>query len=133
MKKLKILVVDDLVANRFLLTEILKTVGHESIQAKNGKEAIEKIEQNKNIDIVLMDIEMPVMNGIETVLHIRNKMFIAKDQLPVVALTAHNPEIFFQDYRDVEFDEILTKPYSIDRVLLMITKFFPDTNLVPAK
>jgi CheY-like chemotaxis protein len=121
----RILVVDDIYANRFLMKEIIKTAGYECLQAENGKEAIDIIEVNV-VDLVFMDIEMPVMNGLETVLFIRKNMPIAKSRLPIIALTAHNPQLFFDDYRDVEFNEILTKPYSTDRVLSMIKKFLVE-------
>ncbi len=119
MKKLTILVVDDIYVNRFLLSQIIQSEGHLCLQAENGKIAVDLIDSNDAIDVVLMDIEMPVMNGIETILHIRNKMG-RKSSIPVIALTAHNPSIFFDDYKDVRFDELLTKPYSIDRVMEMI-------------
>jgi CheY-like chemotaxis protein len=127
MVKLKILVVDDLFANQFLMKEIIKTIGHIYIEAKNGKEAVEYLEK-ETPDIIFMDIEMPVMNGLETVTHIRKKMPHPTCNLPVVALTAHNPEIFFDDYKDVKFDQIMTKPYTMQRVEAMLLDFFPDMN-----
>ncbi len=119
MKKLHILIVDDIFTNRLLLSELIKTLGHDSLQAENGKEAIEILEKHP-IDLVLMDIEMPVMNGIETCEYIRRKMDPPKSVTSVVALTAHNPNLFFEDFSDVGFDELLTKPYSLDKIIELI-------------
>lgn len=119
MKKLNILIVDDIFTNRLLLSELIKTLGHDSLQAENGKEAIELLEAH-DIDLVLMDIEMPIMNGIETCEYIRKEMAAPKSVTSVVALTAHNPSLFFEDFSDVGFDELLTKPYSLDKIIELI-------------
>ena len=65
---LKILVVDDIYTNRYLLTELVKITGNEVVQVENGEEAIRVLEKEK-IDLIFMDIEMAVMNGIETTMH----------------------------------------------------------------
>ncbi len=119
MKKLNILIVDDIFTNRLLLSELIKTLGHDSLQAENGKEALELFESH-HIDLILMDIEMPVMNGIETCEYIRKEMTPPKSVTSVVALTAHNPNLFFEDFSDVGFDELLTKPYSLDKIIELI-------------
>ncbi|MCP4311596.1 MAG: response regulator [Bacteroidetes bacterium] len=122
MGKLRILIVDDIFTNRYLLSELVKTTGNEVVIAKNGKEAINILEEEE-IDLIFMDIEMPVMNGIETTIYIRNKMPYPKNALPIIALTAHNPELFFEDYSDVGFDELITKPYSVEKIKAKINDF----------
>lgn len=119
MKKLQILIVDDIYTNRLLLSELIKTLGHDSLQAENGKEAIALLEINP-IDLILMDIEMPIMNGLETCHHIRNNMENPKSTTSVVALTAHNPNMFFEDFNEAGFNELLTKPYSLDKIIELI-------------
>ncbi len=119
MNSLKILIVDDIFTNRLLLSELIKTLGHESVQAENGQEAVDHLEK-EDFDLVLMDIEMPVMNGVETCQHIRSKMPSPKSTVTVVALTAHNPALFFEDFSDAGFDELLTKPYSLDKIIELI-------------
>jgi len=116
------LVVDDIYTNRLLISEILKGFGHKILEADNGKLALEIIDKEV-IDVVLMDIEMPVMNGIETTQHIRKNLPYPKNKLIVVALTAHNPDLFFDDYNDVGFDELLTKPYSVEKLKNMVETY----------
>ncbi|MFW5657951.1 MAG: response regulator [Bacteroidota bacterium] len=111
----KVLIVDDIFTNRLLVSEILKEIGYPYGEAKNGKQAIEML-STERFDIVLMDIEMPVMNGIETTKYIREKFEYPLNCIPVLALTAHNPHLFFSDFKDVGFDQLITKPYSINKI-----------------
>ena len=112
---LRILVVDDIYTNRYLLSELIKLTGNESVMAENGEQAIE-ILKNQEIHMVFMDIEMPVMNGVETTQYIRNEMDPPLNAIPIIALTAHNPDMFFEDFSDVGFDELVCKPYSIEKI-----------------
>jgi CheY-like chemotaxis protein len=119
MKTLKILIVDDIFTNRLLLSELIKTLGHITVQAENGKQAIESLEK-EDFDLILMDIEMPVMNGLETTELIRKTFPSPKNVTSIVALTAHNPSLFFEDFSDAGFDELITKPYSLDKIVELI-------------
>lgn len=119
MNKLNILIVDDIFTNRLLLSELIKSLGHDSVLAENGQEAVDFLEK-EDFDLLLMDIEMPVMNGVETCQYIRNKLRLPKSVVTIVALTAHNPALFFEDFSDAGFDELLTKPYSLDKIIELI-------------
>lgn len=116
---MKILIVDDIFTNRLLLVEILKSMGHDYMQAENGKEALEII-RNNDFDIILMDIEMPVMNGLETTQYIKQNMPVPKNKIPIVALTAHNPQLFYEEFKNKGFDSLLTKPYNIEKLSAII-------------
>ena len=124
MKKYKILIVDDIFVNRKLLCEVIKKIGCEFYEAENGKAAINALNEN-SFDVILMDIEMPVMNGLETTRYIRENFTPPKNNIPIIALTAHNPADFFDDFNDVGFNQLITKPYIIDK----ITKIF-DSVLI---
>jgi len=118
---LRILIVDDIYTNRYLLCELIRLTGHEAISAENGEQAIE-ILKSQEIHMVFMDIEMPVMNGIETTLYIRNEMDAPLNAIPIIALTAHSPDLFFEDYSNVGFDELVTKPYSVEKIRAKISE-----------
>jgi CheY-like chemotaxis protein len=122
MVKFKIVIADDIFTNRLLLSEIIQDLGHEPFVAENGKQAVEAL-INNDIDLVLMDIEMPVMNGLESTRYIREKLPAPKCNIPVVALTAHNPRIFFDDYKDVGFSQLMTKPYSVQKITELLESF----------
>ena len=104
--------------------KILKNICEKCFEAQNGKEAIEIIKKEQ-IDLVFMDIEMPVMNGLETTKYIREKLPSPLRFLPVIALTAHNPANFFEDFRQVGFDYLMTKPYSIEKIAKAIDEVCP--------
>jgi len=82
----KILVVDDDMRNIFALTSILEDKGMIILAAKNGKESLEQLDKQNHIDLVLMDIMMPEMNGYEAMTIIRKKPKF--QELPIIALTA---------------------------------------------
>lgn len=119
-----ILIVDDIFPNRQILVQMVRKSGWESIEASNGEEALEII-KSIEIDVVLMDVEMPVMNGIETVHYIRNELSFPLNTLPVIALTAHNPRMFFEDFHDAGFDDLLAKPYSLEKLRERIISIVP--------
>ncbi len=119
---LRILVVDDIYTNRYLLSELIRLSGYEPVEAVNGEEAIE-ILKNQEIDIVFMDIEMPVMNGIEATQYIRKELAPGVNAIPIIALTAHNPDLFFEDFSEAGFDELITKPFSVEKIRDKIKNF----------
>ncbi|KAB2872225.1 MAG: response regulator [Bacteroidales bacterium] len=121
----KILIVDDIFVNRLLLKEVVKNICSQCFEAQNGKEAIDIIQREK-VDLVFMDIEMPVMNGLETTKFIREKLPSPLRFIPVIALTAHNPANFFEDFHDAGFDFLMTKPYSIDKITKAIHEVCPN-------
>ncbi|WDF55925.1 PAS domain S-box protein [Mucilaginibacter sp. KACC 22063] len=82
------LVVDDNQINRLLINKVLKKWGATADFAENGAEAIDKIDTNKNYDVVLMDIHMPVMGGLEAAQKIRSNQGNYYQNLPIIALTA---------------------------------------------
>lgn len=115
----RILIVDDIFVNRLLIKEIVKKISAQCYEAENGQQAIDLFNSNE-IDLILMDIEMPVMNGLETTKYIREKFPEPKNKIPIIALTAHNPLTFFNDFTDVGFNQLMTKPYSVSKVLSVI-------------
>jgi CheY-like chemotaxis protein len=82
----KVLLVDDDIRNIFAMTSVLERFKMNVISAENGKDAIEALLNNKDIDVVLMDIMLPMMDGYETTRAIR-KISDFKD-LPIIAVTA---------------------------------------------
>ena len=119
-RNFNLLIVDDIIMNRILLKEICLEFASEVLEAQNGKDAIQ-ILKSSTVDLIFMDIEMPVMNGLETTRYIRNEMEHPYCEIPIVALTAYNPADFFADFRKEGFDELLTKPYSIEKVINVLS------------
>ena len=109
---IKILVAEDNALNQMLIKIQLNEFGFDVDIAENGKVAIEKLRDN-HYDIVLMDIQMPEMNGIETTKYIRNEL---KSSIPIIALTADVTSPDIKKSRAIGMNDYLSKP--IDDKLL---------------
>jgi len=114
----KILLVDDDMRNLFALSKILKERGMEIIKAENGKNALEMLDLHPEIDLVLMDIMMPEMDGYEAMKQIRAQMRFAK--LPVIALTAKAMKDDKQKCIDAGANDYITKPIDVERLLSLM-------------
>jgi PAS domain S-box-containing protein len=111
-KNIKILVVEDIPLNQLLMKTVLDDFGFERDIAANGKIAIEKL-KGKSYDIVLMDLQMPEMNGFEATEYIRTVM---KSKIPIIALTADVTTVDLAKCKAVGMNDYLAKP--IDERLL---------------
>jgi CheY-like chemotaxis protein len=120
---MKIIVADDYFTNRLLVSEILKSLGHDFIEAENGQQALEALEKHNDIDLVLMDIEMPVMGGFEAMKYIREKLVFPKNNIPIIGLTAHNPGMFVEECSGSGFNHMLGKPYSIEKIAELLEEY----------
>jgi PAS domain S-box-containing protein len=114
----KILLVDDDMRNLFALTKILKERGMEIIKAENGKNALEMLALHSEIDLVLMDIMMPVMDGYEAMKQIRAQ--VKFKNLPVIALTAKAMKDDQQKCIDAGANDYITKPIDVERLLSLM-------------
>lgn len=111
-KNIKVLVVEDIALNQLLMKTLLDDFGFQRDIAENGKIAIEKLEKN-SYDIILMDLQMPEMNGFEATEYIRK---IMKSNIPIVALTADVTTVDLAKCKAVGMNDYVTKP--VDERLL---------------
>ena len=111
-KNIKVLVVEDIAINQLLMKTLLDDFGFERDIAENGKIAIEKLKEN-HYDIILMDLQMPEMNGFETTEYIRKKM---NSKIPIIALTADVTTVDLAKCKSVGMNDYLAKP--VDERLL---------------
>lgn len=103
---LKVLVVEDIALNQLLIKIILLDFGYGVTIVNNGQIAIENLREN-NYDIILMDLQMPVMNGFEATAYIRNTM---KNNVPIIALTADVTTVDVEKCRAVGMNDYVSKP-----------------------
>lgn len=117
---MKILVAEDNPANRELIREILEVQGYEVLEAANGLEALEQIEEQLP-ELVLMDIQMPLIDGFETVSKLRRDPRFTK--LPVIALTAYAMSGDEEKALMAGFDGYLSKPMDVRQLLQYLQQF----------
>ena len=103
-----ILVVDDDVAMRFMVSEALDQAGYQVHEAGNGIEALDALHR-LNYDIILLDVMMPVLDGIETYRQLREKPSL-KDK-PVIFMTAKVQPHEVQGYKDLGAIDVIPKPF----------------------
>ncbi len=117
--KYKILLADDNPANLDLATRLLAKKGHEITTAENGKEAVDRFLEG-SFDVILMDLEMPGMSGIEATRQIRAKEKASSIDTPVytpiIAMTAHDEETEKTACLVVGMDGFITKPINIKTI-----------------
>lgn len=120
----KILVAEDNPVNRKLAGIMLKKMGHTVVFAENGMQALEKLKEEK-FDIVLMDIQMPVMDGLSASKAIRERSVETLDpDIPVIAMTAHAIEGFHQRCIENGMNDYIAKPVRPDVIQKMLIKWY---------
>ena len=116
----KILIAEDNNSNYILMTYILKKY-YQFERAKNGQEAVDMVDKEA-FDLVLMDIKMPIMDGLEATKAIKEK----HPELPVIALTANAFDSDRQLAMEAGCDDFLSKPVSSELCLKTINKFLGE-------
>ena len=125
-EKKKILIVDDKMENRLMLTDILKNIGVEIKEAENGIKCLEKI-PDFDPDLIFMDLVMPEMNGYEATNKIRENPLY--DRIKIIALSASKSEDISLEQLKTIFDDYMTKPF-IYKDLLDILKKYLDLEWI---
>ena len=110
--KLNVLIVDDNQVNRLLLNKVLKKWSVRTDFAENGLQAVEKVIDNHNYDVVLMDIYMPDMGGIEATKIIRSMDGPYFRELPIIALTASMLSAEKVQIDEAGINDYILKPYN---------------------
>jgi osomolarity two-component system sensor histidine kinase NIK1 len=117
-RKLSILLVEDNILNQRIVTFSLKKYNHDVTIANNGLEAVNLFRNNK-YDVILMDIMMPVMDGLEATVKIREieKSENFESRVPIIALTANTMDNDREKCISYGMDEFMAKPFEIDKLI----------------
>lgn len=119
----KILIVDDEKEIRNLVEIYLKSEGYNTIKCGDGEEALEVLENNKDIDLVILDVMMPKLDGIQTCLRIREER-----EIPIIMLSAKSEDVDKILGLNMGADDYLTKPFNplelVARVKSQLRRFY---------
>jgi len=127
----RILLVEDNVVNRTIATKLLEKRGHVVIAVENGALAVEAT-ANERFDMVLMDVQMPVMDGLTATSHIRNREHATGGHIPIIAVTAHALDQDRARCLAAGMDEYLPKPIRSTDLFATITRFAPAASVAAA-
>lgn len=120
-----VLVVDDDELNIYTISSYLRSLGFEVTTAYNGWEGVEKVIRSKP-DLVLMDVNMPIMNGIEAIRHIRSLGEDGLAQLPVLVLSAYSMSSDQNDCLAAGANEFISKPVSMRWLRQKVDQYLPQ-------
>ena len=116
----RILVVEDQPDNRQIIRDMLTATDYEITEAGNGEEALAAIAKQRP-DLILMEIQLPTMDGYETMRRIRTDP--ALSSIPIIAVTAYAPSAEEQKARAAGCDDFVPKPYSPHQLLAKIRNY----------
>jgi CheY-like chemotaxis protein len=114
----KVLIVDDDIRNIYSLTSVLETYGIQVLHAERGRDGIELLQQNPDMDVALIDIMMPEMDGYETMRQIRGTPPIAR--VPLISVTAKAMKGDRQKCLDAGASDYIAKPVDLDLLLALL-------------
>ncbi len=116
-----LLLVEDNELNQQVACELLQSQGYQIIIAANGQEAIDALLRTPSIDLVLMDVQMPVMGGYEATFRIRNEM--KQTQLPIIAMTAHAMRGYREECLAQGMNDYVSKPIDPQHLFTVVEKW----------
>lgn len=120
-KSKKILVGEDSSIIINLTKNVLAFDNYQMKAARNGKQVLELLEKEE-FDLILMDISMPVMDGVECTRQIRALSDPVKSKLPIIAISGNISNFTPEEFRRLGFDDFIQKPLDYDRVLATVKK-----------
>lgn len=118
----KVLVAEDSSVIQNLTKKVLQFQNYEIDSAKNGEEVIKAVNAN-SYDIILMDIGMPKMDGMECTRQIRAMDDEQKSNVPIVAITGNAKNYSDDEFRNVGIDEYIPKPINFDHLVEVVKKY----------
>jgi len=121
-KKFKILIADDDNISVILLINYLKSINADFIIARNGQEALDLFNQNPNLDLILMDIKMPMLDGLEVTRQIKSN----DPNIKIIAETAFAMADDERKAIEVGCDAYITKPFNAERLITMVKDLLGD-------
>ncbi|MES2517834.1 MAG: response regulator [Bacteroidota bacterium] len=115
----KVLIAEDSSVIQNLAKKILEFQNFEIHSVKNGQQVLDALEK-EDFDILLLDINMPVMDGMECAKAVRNLKDEKKAKLPMIAITGNARNYSMEDFKEAGFDDMLAKPLNFDALVAQV-------------
>lgn len=118
----KILVAEDSSVIQNLTRRILTMQNYEIISVKNGAQVLDELNKDR-YDLLLLDLNMPVMDGVECAQKIRENDNEQIQKIPIIAITGNAQNLSIQDFHDLGINDYLPKPLNYDDMVVMVNKY----------
>ena len=118
----KILVAEDSSVIQNITKKVLQFQNYEIKSAKNGQQVL-KMMDKEDFDAILMDINMPILDGMSCAKKIREMADPSKSSTPIIAITGNAQNYSMQDFEDAGINEYLPKPLNFDKLVLTVKKY----------
>ena len=117
LKELKLLFIEDEEDLIDIITDTLMKLDSNFLTAKNGEEALSLIEKNSDIDVIITDINMPIMNGITMI----EKLIKKGNKIPIIIMSAHTETDYIEKAKKLGIDNYLLKPFDFIKFIDLVT------------
>ena len=121
-ENVKVLIAEDSSVIQNLTRKILQMQNYEISSVKNGQQVLDFMEKN-DCDVILMDINMPVMDGMECTQNIRSLTNEVKAKTPIIAITGNAKNYSEEDFKKVGINAYLQKPLNFDHLVEVVRKY----------
>lgn len=121
----KILVAEDSSVIQNLTKRILTMQNYDIVAVKNGAQVLDKLAKD-TYDLLLLDLNMPVMDGVECAKKIRSNESKSISELPIIAITGNAQNLSMDDFRNLGINDYLPKPLNYDDMVDMVKKYLKD-------
>ena len=128
-ENVRVLVVEDNLMNQRLVQQVLNRLGYQVHMADNGRMGLQMLEE-ATYDVILMDLQMPIMDGYETTRFIRSKL---KLTLPIIAMTAHALPSEKENCLKAGMNDFLSKPFQLEELQQILRPYLPDSQPIRLK
>lgn len=123
----KVIIAEDSSVIQNLTRKILQIQNYEITSVKNGKEVLDELNK-EDYDLILMDINMPKMNGMECASAIRKFENKDKSNIPIIAISGNAMNYTLEDFKSVGINEYVPKPLNFDILVDMVKKYTDNEN-----
>lgn len=131
-KNIRVLIAEDSDVNRMVVKKHIEKIGFQYFFVENGQECINTLKENQ-FDIILMDMQMPVMDGFQATEYIRSQFNDEKKSIPIISMTADVSSEAVESYKKAGVNEVLKKPFNTEELKFKIISVLNSVSVVSSE